>query len=89
MNNYCIYCNESDIKNNNVYKKVFDIELGHGWVCKECYENNTTFTLKEIKEIIKNNLPNRCVYSTCKRLGEICSECVLAENNLLISKFGV
>lgn len=35
---YCLYCKEKDgTINNDVFVRINDVELGSGWVCKECF----------------------------------------------------
>ena len=52
-----MYCAEMGITNPNVFIEIVDVELGHGWICKECFiesekekENLLIAELQSIKE---------------------------------------
>ena len=53
----CMYCAEMGITNTDVFIEIVDVELGHGWICKECFiesekekENFLKAELQSIKE---------------------------------------
>ena len=52
----CMYCAESGITNTDVFIEIVDVELGAGWICKECFiesEKEKDEHLKELKEALK------------------------------------
>ena len=52
----CIYCAESGITNTDVFIEIVDVELGAGWICKECFiesEKEKDEHLKELEEQLK------------------------------------
>ena len=49
----CMYCAEMGITNTDVFIEIVDVELGHGWICKECFiesEKEKDEHLKELEE---------------------------------------
>ena len=52
----CMYCAESGITNTDVFIEIVDVELGAGWICKECFlesEKEKEEHLKELEEELK------------------------------------
>ena len=47
----CIYCKENGIKNTNVFIEIKDVELGPGWICKECFLETVKEEEQELKEL--------------------------------------
>lgn len=52
----CMYCAESGITNTDVFIEIVDVELGAGWICKECFiesEKEKDEHLKELEQQLK------------------------------------
>ena len=50
---FCMYCNECGTYNPDVFIKVNDVELGPGWLCKNCFIEETEEEFLCLKEQIK------------------------------------
>jgi len=53
----CLYCKEADIEQPNLYAEITDVELGHGFICKECFDNLTNdekISAKILKEHLQD-----------------------------------
>jgi hypothetical protein len=70
-----MYCKEGeDVINHDVFIKVNDVELGSGWLCKECFLDSC----KEIEQDLKERT---------KEL-EKASECLMEIKNLICNPAG-
>ena len=52
----CMYCAEAGITNTDVFIEIVDVELGAGWICKECFiesEKEKEEHLKELEQELK------------------------------------
>lgn len=52
----CMYCAELGITNTDVFIEIVDVELGAGWICKECFlesEKEKDEHLKELEQELK------------------------------------
>ena len=50
---FCMYCNECGTYNPDVFIEVNDVELGPGWLCKDCFIEETEEEFLCLKEQIK------------------------------------
>ena len=52
----CMYCAEMGITNTDVFIEIVDVELGAGWICKECFiesEKEKEEHLKDLEQELK------------------------------------
>lgn len=64
----CMYCAESGITNTDVFIEIVDVELGAGWICKECFiesEKEKDEHLKELEEELQAK-KQECSFNTLK-----------------------
>ena len=53
--NYCMYCKEDGIINHDVFIEVNDVELGSGWLCKECFLESVKEEREEFERVQREN----------------------------------
>ena len=81
---YCMYCNEVGKYNPDVFIQVKDVELGPGWLCKDCFIEETEeefLCLKHQIELyrkalkqIQKKLKKTTSYSDTDRTTKTCIE---------------
>ena len=47
----CMYCAEMGVTNPNVFIEIVDVELGAGWICKECFIESEKEKDEHLKEL--------------------------------------
>ena len=82
----CMYCAENGITNTDVFIEIVDVELGSGWICKECF-------IESEKEKGKKSKAGKILLATVKGdvhdIGKNIVSVVLACNNFEIVDLGV